>query len=71
MFQNLTLRKITQLVPGVDGQKMSKSYGNTIPIFGDEKSVRKKLMSIVTDSTDIDKPKSIDSALFQLYMLCF
>ena len=40
-----------------------------IPIFGDEKSVRKKFMSIVTDSTDIDKPKSIDTALFQLYAL--
>jgi len=48
---------------------MSKSYGNTIPIFGDEKSVRKKFMSIVTDSTDINKPKSIDTALFQLYAL--
>jgi tryptophanyl-tRNA synthetase len=61
--------KTNQLVPGVDGQKMSKSYGNTIPIFGDEKSIRKKFMSIVTDSTDIDKPKSIDNALFQLYAL--
>jgi len=63
------IEKTNQLVPGIDGQKMSKSYGNTIPIFGDEKSVRKKFMSIVTDSTDIDKPKSIDTALFQLYAL--
>ena len=63
------IEKTSQLVPGLDGQKMSKSYGNTIPIFGDEKSVRKKFMSIVTDSTDIDKPKNIDTALFQLYAL--
>ena len=63
------IEKNNQLVPGIDGQKMSKSYGNTIPIFGDEKSIRKKFMSIVTDSTDINKPKSIDTALFQLYTL--
>ena len=61
--------KTNQLVPGLDGQKMSKSYGNTIPIFGDEKSIRKKFMSIVTDSTDIDEPKSVDTALFKLYAL--
>src|SRR5947209_14700763 len=41
----------TQVVPGLDGQKMSKSYGNTIDIFGDEKEMRKRVMSIVTDST--------------------
>jgi tryptophanyl-tRNA synthetase len=63
------IEKTNQLVPGIDGQKMSKSYGNTIPIFGDEKSIRKKFMSIVTDSTDIEKPKSIDTALYELYAL--
>ena len=41
----------TEVVPGIDGQKMSKSYGNTIDIFGDEKEMRKRVMSIVTDST--------------------
>jgi len=44
-------------VPGVDGQKMSKSYGNTIEIFGDEKDTRKKIMSIVMDSRTPQEPK--------------
>ncbi len=44
-------------VPGVDGQKMSKSYGNTIEIFLDEKALRKKVMSVKTDSTPVDQPK--------------
>ena len=63
------IEKSTKLIPGVDGQKMSKSYGNTIPIFGDEKYIRKKFMSIVTDSTDIEKPKDTDTALFHLFSL--
>lgn len=45
------------VVPGTDGQKMSKSYGNTIELFEPEKKVRKKIMSIVTDSTPVEKPK--------------
>jgi tryptophanyl-tRNA synthetase len=45
------------LVPGVDGQKMSKSYGNTIEIFGDEKIIRKKIMGIVMDSRPPAEPK--------------
>src|SRR5256886_14422936 len=40
----------TEVVPGIDGQKMSKSYGNTIDIFGDEKETRKRVMGIITDS---------------------
>src|SRR5262249_59402127 len=40
----------TETVPGIDGQKMRKSYGNNIDIFGDEKEMRKRVMSIVTDS---------------------
>src|SRR5512138_436953 len=44
-------------VPGVDGQKMSKSYGNAIEIFGDEKATRKKIMSIVMDSRTPQEPK--------------
>jgi tryptophanyl-tRNA synthetase len=59
----------TPLVLGIDGHKMSKSYGNTIPIFGTEKDIRKKFMSIVTDSTEIDEPKDINTPLFQLYSL--
>src|SRR5881396_3280499 len=45
-------------VPGIDGQKMSKSYGNTIEIFGEEKAARKKIMSIVMDSRSPGEPKS-------------
>ena len=48
------------VVPGTDGQKMSKSYGNTIEIFEPEESVRKKVMRIVTDSTPIEEPKDPD-----------
>jgi len=44
------IRDAVAVVPGLDGQKMSKSYGNTIEIFGDEKALRKKVMSIVMDS---------------------
>ncbi len=45
------------IVPGTDGQKMSKSYGNTIPIFGKEKAIRKIIMSVVTDCTPMEEPK--------------
>lgn len=48
------------VVPGVDGRKMSKSYGNTIEIFEPEKSVRKKIMKIVTDSTPVEASKDPD-----------
>ena len=44
-------------VPGIDGEKMSKSYGNTIEIFGEEKALRKKIMSIVMDSRTPQEPK--------------
>jgi len=45
------------VVPGIDGRKMSKSYGNAIEIFESEKSMKKKIMRIVTDSTPVEKPK--------------
>ncbi len=45
------------VVPGIDGRKMSKSYGNTIEIFEPEGSARKKIMRIITDSTPVEKPK--------------
>ena len=48
------------VVPGVDGRKMSKSYGNTIEIFEPEKSIQKKVMRIVTDSTPVEAPKDPD-----------
>jgi tryptophanyl-tRNA synthetase len=44
-------------LPGIDGRKMSKSYDNTIQIFGDEKETKKKVMSIVTDSQPVEAPK--------------
>src|SRR6478735_8400582 len=47
----------TATVPGLDGQKMSKSYGNTIDIFAEEKEMRKRVMSIVTDSTPVEARK--------------
>jgi tryptophanyl-tRNA synthetase len=60
----------TEVVPGIDGQKMSKSYGNTIDIFGDEKEMRKRVMSIVTDSTPVEAPKNPEtSTIVQLYEL--
>ena len=60
----------TEMVPGLDGQKMSKSYGNTIDIFGEEKETRKRVMSIVTDSTPVEVPKDPNASfIFQLYSL--
>ena len=51
------IRDAVAVVPGLDGQKMSKSYGNTIEIFGDEKALRKKVMGIVMDSRSPAEPK--------------
>jgi tryptophanyl-tRNA synthetase len=51
------IRGEVAVVPGTDGQKMSKSYGNTIEIFGEEKAVRKKIMGIVMDSRSPAEPK--------------
>ena len=60
----------TEVVSGIDGQKMSKSYGNNIDIFGDEKEMRKRVMSIVTDSMPVEAPKDPSrSTIFQLYSL--
>jgi tryptophanyl-tRNA synthetase len=51
------IREAVAVVPGTDGQKMSKSYGNGIDLFGDEKATRKKIMGIVMDSRAPDEPK--------------
>lgn len=57
-------------VPGLDGEKMSKSYGNTIDIFETPKKMRKKIMSITTDSTAVESPKNADTCtVFELYRL--
>jgi tryptophanyl-tRNA synthetase len=50
-------------IPGLDGRKMSKSYNNYVPIFCDEKQLRKKIMSMTTDSTSVDEPKSLSGSL--------
>lgn len=51
------IRDEVAVVPGTDGQKMSKSYGNTVEIFGDEKAIRKKIMGIQMDSRSPQEPK--------------
>lgn len=57
-------------VPGLDGQKMSKSYDNTIEIFEEGKKLRKRVMSIVTDSTPLEEPKDPGACnVFALYQL--
>jgi tryptophanyl-tRNA synthetase len=64
------IQPATETVPGLDGQKMSKSYGNTIDLFGEEKEMRKRVMSLVTDSTPVEASKNPDtSTIFQLYSL--
>lgn len=58
------------VVPGIDGQKMSKSYNNTIEIFANPKAARKKIMSIQTDSTPMEEPKDPEKCnVFALYKL--
>lgn len=57
-------------VPGIDGQKMSKSYNNYIEIFAPENVIKKKVMSIQTDSTPVENPKNPDNCnVFALYKL--
>ncbi len=62
----------TAVVPGVDGQKMSKSYGNTIELFLPEKALRKRVSAIVTDSTPVEAPKDPEAcnvyALLRLFL---
>ena len=56
-------------VPGTDGDKMSKSYGNVINMFGSKKALKKQIMSIVTDSTPLEEPKDSDNNITKLYAL--
>ncbi len=58
------------VVPGTDGQKMSKSYGNTIDLFGGKKDTKKRIMRIVTDSKELEDAKDPDTCtVFALYKL--
>jgi tryptophanyl-tRNA synthetase len=64
------IREETAIVIGLDGRKMSKSYDNTLPLFGDEKKLRKLIMKITTDSTAVEDPKPLqNSIILPLYRL--
>jgi len=64
------IRDDTAVVIGLDGRKMSKSYHNTLPIFGEEKPLKKLVMKITTDSTPVDEPKPVEnSTILALYKL--
>jgi len=64
------IRDDTAIVIGLDGRKMSKSYGNTLPIFGAEKPLKKLVMKITTDSTPVEDPKPLEgSTILALYKL--
>jgi tryptophanyl-tRNA synthetase len=64
------IRDEAAAVPGLDGEKMSKSYGNTVGLFEEEKALRKKLMKIPTDSTPVEEPKPTEgSTILALYRL--
>jgi tryptophanyl-tRNA synthetase len=67
---NPRIRDETAVVPGLDGQQMSKSYDNTIQLFEEPAALKKKIMGIKTDSTPVEAPKSIeDSSILALYKL--
>jgi tryptophanyl-tRNA synthetase len=65
-----SIRDSVAVVPGVDGQKMSKSYDNTLEIFGAAKPLKKRVMKIVTDCKELEDPKDPDTCnVFALYKL--
>jgi tryptophanyl-tRNA synthetase len=65
-----SIQEQVAVVPGLDGRKMSKSYGNTIPLFAPEKELRKLIMRIVTNSQAVEEPKDPDrSQIYLLYKL--
>jgi tryptophanyl-tRNA synthetase len=65
-----TVQEETMYIPGTDGQKMSKSRGNIIDIFLDDKALRKQIMGIESDSTPLEDPKNPDTCnVFALYKL--
>jgi len=64
------ITKEVAIVPGTDGRKMSKSYGNTIPLFGTDEEIKKKVMSIVTDSKTPEEKKNPDKCnIYNIYKL--
>ena len=65
-----SIQEHTAVVPGLDGEKMSKSYGNTVGLFEEEAAMRKKIKSLKTDSTPVEAPKPVeDSTILGLYKL--
>lgn len=67
---DVRIREEVAVVPGTDGKKMSKSYGNTIPLFADEKTVKKTIMGIVTDSKGVEEPKDPKECIvYQIHSL--
>jgi len=67
---DVRIREEVAVVPGIDGQKMSKSYGNTIPLFGDEKEIKKAIMGIVTDSKAVAEEKDPDNnTIYRIHKL--
>ncbi|WP_294670765.1 tryptophan--tRNA ligase [uncultured Fluviicola sp.] len=70
VLPDVKINEATQIVPGTDGEKMSKSRNNTINIFLPEKQLKKQVMSIVTDSKGLEEPKDPDTChIFRLYEL--
>ncbi len=70
VIPEIQLQEHTMYVPGIDGQKMSKSKGNIIDIFQPDKKLRKQIMGIVTDSTPMEEPKNPDQDnVFSLYKI--
>lgn len=61
----------TMTVPGLDGRKMSKSYGNVVPMFESEATLKKLILSIKTDSSDLAAPKELDGSLVGTYFKLF
>lgn len=66
---NELISESVAIIPGTDGQKMSKSYGNTIPLFCSEAELKKHIASIKTDSSLPSEPKPLDCAVFNFYRL--
>ncbi len=67
---DVRIQDSTAVVPGIDGEKMSKSYNNYISLFEDEKTIKKQIMKIVTDTTPLEAPKNPDKCnVFALYKL--
>jgi tryptophanyl-tRNA synthetase len=65
-----SIRENVAVVPGIDGQKMSKSYDNTLEIFGEGKPLKKRVMKVVTDCKELEDPKDPDACnVFALYKL--